>query len=168
MTDALARFRAEKDRYLKESPDSPFAKEALSGLYYYPESDAYIVMPLPETFEGRVVVLLETSSGGEQPYVRAARVAFELVGQPCALTLYQPTFKTGSKRFFVPFKDATSGHKTYGAGRYLEADLLAGGRVLLDFNYAYQPFCAYSERYRCPLPPAENRLTVPVYAGEKL
>ena len=166
--NALARFRAEKDAYFRESPDSPFEEKAFSGLHYYPESEAYVVTPVPVRFEGREVVLLGTSSGDEQPYVRAARVTFELDAQPCALTLYQPTFETDSGRFFVPFKDATSGRETYGAGRYLEASLLSDGRVRLDFNYAYHPFCAYSEHYRCPLPPAENWLSVPVYAGEKL
>lgn len=166
--NALARFRAEKDAYFRESPDSPFEEKAFSGLRYYPESGAYVVTSLPEHFDNREVVLLETSTGDEQPYVRAARATFELDGQPCALTLYQPTFETDSARFFVPFRDATSGRETYGAGRYLEADLLGDGRVQLDFNYAYHPFCAYSARYRCPLPPAENWLSVPVYAGEKL
>jgi uncharacterized protein (DUF1684 family) len=171
--NALARFRAEKDAYFRESPDSPvqdtgFQGAAFSGLHYYPESAAYIVTPLPERFGGREVVLLETSTGDEQTYFRAARATFELGGQPCALMLYQPTFETGGERFFVPFRDATSGQETYGVGRYLEADLLSDGRVLLDFNYAYHPFCAYSPRYRCPLPPVENRLSVPVYAGEKL
>ena len=166
--NALARFRAEKDAYFRESPDSPVQDTGFSGLRYYPESEAYVVTPLLERFGGREVVLLQTSSGDEQPYFRAARATFELGAQPCALTLFQPTFETDSGRFFVPFKDATSGRETYGAGRYLEAGLLSDGRVRLDFNYAYHPFCAYSERYRCPLPPAENRLTVPVYAGEKL
>ncbi len=74
--------------------------------------------------------------------------------------------------FFLPFKDATSGRETYGAGRYLDShrpglQQLEGGRFEIDFNYAYNPYCAYNENYRCPLPPAENWLKVPIHAGEK-
>ncbi len=164
---ALTRFRADKDAYFRENPDSPVADATFSGLLYYSPSEAYVVTAAFEPFGGREVVVLETSTGDEQPYLRAGRATFELAGQPCALILFRPTFGD-SQRFFIPFQDATSGTQTYAAGRYLEADLLPDGRVLLDFNYAYAPFCAYSPRYRCPLPPAENRLTVPVYAGERL
>ncbi len=164
----LERTRRDKDRYLETDPDSPLYGAPFSGLAYYAEAELYTVTAEFRRAEGREVVLLGTSSGDEQPYFRMGRATFELEGRACTLTLYQPTFETDSARFFVPFKDATSGSETYGAGRYLEAALLSNGQILLDFNYAYHPFCAYSERYRCPLPPAENTLLVPVYAGEKL
>ena len=67
----------------------------------------------------------------------------------------------------MPFVDATSGTETYGAGRYLELEALEDGTFLADFNLAYNPYCAYSEDYSCPIPPAENRISVPVRAGEK-
>lgn len=164
----LRRFRAAKDAYLREDPDSPVYGAAFGGLAYYPESDAYKVAAPFEPPAGREVVYLTTSVGDEQPYVRAGRAAFELAGRVCTLTLFRPTFETENARLFVPFTDLTSGTETYGAGRYLEAPLLLGDQVLLDFNYAYSPFCAYTDRYRCPLPPAENRLPVAVRAGEKL
>ena len=66
----------------------------------------------------------------------------------------------------MPFRDATSGAETYGAGRYLEARGLGRAGALLDFNYAYNPYCAYSQEWRCPIPPIENHLTVPIRAGE--
>ena len=168
MTTPLGRFRRDKDHYLGADPDSPLYGAAFSGLSYYPESAQYVVEAAFARFAAREVVQLATSSGDEQPYDRVGRATFELAGQACALTLYRPTFATANDRFFIPFQDATSGAETYGAGRYLEATLSSAQRVLLDFNYAYHPFCAYSERYRCPLPPAENVLTVPIYAGEKL
>ena len=99
-----------------------------------------------------------TSRGDAQPYDRAGRATFELDGRVCTLTFYQPAFETADDRFFIPFGDATSGAETYGAGRYLEAHLSAPEQILLDFNYAYHPFCVLSERYCCPLPPAEQRL----------
>lgn len=164
----LERFRADKDAYLRDDPDSPVYGTAFAGLVYYPESAAYTVSAAFEPLEGREVVYLTTNVGDEQPFVRAGRASFELGGQPCTLTLFRPTFETENTRLFVPFTDLTSGSETYGAGRYLEAPLLPDGQVLLNFNYAYSPFCALSDRFRCPLPPAENRLTVAVYAGEKL
>ncbi len=164
----LERFRRDKDQYLETDPDSPLYGTPFFGLSYYAESESYTVTAAFRRAEDRKAVLLGTS-GDEQPYFLAGYADFELNAQPCTLTLYQPTFEPGdSTRFFVPFKDAMSGAETYGAGRYLEAPLLSGGQILLDFNRAYHPFCAYSERYRCPLPPAENILSVPIYAGEKL
>jgi uncharacterized protein (DUF1684 family) len=146
MTDALGRFRAEKDLYFRENPGSPVEDAAFSGLSYYPASEAHVVTAALEPLKGRVVVL-ETSTGDEQPYFRSGRA----------------TFETDDERVFVPFRDATSGTQTYGAGRYLEASPLSEGRVLLDFNYACSLFCAFSARYRCPL---TNRLSMPVRAGE--
>jgi uncharacterized protein len=73
----------------------------------------------------------------------------------------------GDDRFFVPFMDATSGTETYAAGRYIEAELDANGNIMIDFNEAYNPYCAYSPRWSCPIPPVENRLKVPLRAGEK-
>lgn len=164
---ALARFRADKDSYLRTSPDSPLEGSAFTGLNYYPPEARLRLEATLEPFATRETVFLETSTGDTQPYLRFGRSSFAVDAQPCTLTLYQPTY-AAEERFFVPFRDATSGHETYGAGRYLEVSLLPDGRVLLDFNYAYHPFCVYSARYRCPLPPAENRLSVAIRAGEKL
>jgi uncharacterized protein (DUF1684 family) len=83
-------------------------------------------------------------------------------GQPVELTLYKD-----SHGFFLPFVDSLAGKETYGAGRYLEPEALGEGKFLVDFNLAYNPWCAYSPMYSCPLPPDENRLTVPIRAGEK-
>jgi uncharacterized protein (DUF1684 family) len=71
-------------------------------------------------------------------------------------------------RLFVPFADQTSGNETYDAGRYMELDPTATGFYLVDFNVAYHPYCYYSPEYDCPFPPAENRLAVPIRAGERL
>jgi uncharacterized protein (DUF1684 family) len=83
----------------------------------------------------------------------------------CKLTAYQPNPKD-SKTFFVPFRDLTSGQTTYGGGRYIDTRL-AGTKVPLDFNRAYNPYCVFNYDYACPIPPEENRLPVAVEAGEK-
>ncbi len=107
---------------------------------------------------------LGTSMGDREGYQRVGRVSFDLEGKSCELFLYSQ--EENPAVCFVPFRDKTSGVETYGAGRYLEAELSADGWVEIDFNYAYNPYCAYNENWSCPLPPMENWLTVPIRAGE--
>jgi uncharacterized protein (DUF1684 family) len=106
------------------------------------------------------------SLGAPESYQRWGTAEFELNGQPQKLTLLQ---KAGDKQLFVPFTDPTNGQQTYGAGRYIDVPLPAAeaNEIELDFNQAYSPYCAYNHEYSCPKPPAENRLTVPVAAGEQ-
>ena len=98
--------------------------------------------------------------------------AFELLDRPVRLTAYRiagPEGETGdADALFVPFLDATSGTETYGAGRYLDLEPDEDGTWTLDFNLAYHPSCVYDPRFSCPLTPPENRLPLPVEAGERL
>jgi hypothetical protein len=110
---------------------------------------------------------MDMSGGGPgQVYLPAARVRFATDDGDQQLTLYQSE-STGPLDYFVPFRDATSGKETYGGGRYLEVQADRFGRVVLDFNEAYNPYCAYNDAWACPLPPPENWLTVAVRAGER-
>ena len=109
-----------------------------------------------------------TSSGQVANYRPVGRLMFELYGRPCRLTVYQGLDEhSAADPPFVPFTDATSGDETYGGGRYMDVRPLVPGvdTVTLDFNFTYHPYCAYSERYSCPVPPAENALPVAVRAG---
>jgi len=122
---------------------------------------------------------IRDSTGGEDGairYRRAGELQFQLVGTPCQLTVLSLVQYAGG--LFVPFKDLTAPHQTYGAGRYLfdtakDTDGLVlkitpgSPDVVIDFNYAYNASCAYSPRWACPLAPPENFLRVPVTAGEK-
>ena len=107
---------------------------------------------------------IPTSDGATQVYRRAGRVRVVVGGQEAPLTLFAPQAGHG---LFLPFRDATAGRETYGAGRYLDVAPPVDGRVVLDFNYAYNPYCAYNEHWSCPLPPVENWLRVPIRAGER-
>ncbi len=107
---------------------------------------------------------MQTSTGDVAPFVRWGKISFEVENQPAQLTVYKDT---DSGEFFLPFADATSGNETYGAGRYLEVEVLPNGQLLVEFNYAYNPYCAYNERWSCPITPLENRIQVPIRAGEK-
>lgn len=169
MTDErdLEEFRHQKDDFLLTDPMSPLPTDArarFGGLNYYPPTAGVEFIVTPKPYDEPEVIAMATSDGRVRPYERWAQVTFEIDGQEFALTVYRDE---ESGHLFLPFQDATSGSETYGAGRYLELPILEDGRVLLDFNYAYHPFCAYSPSYSCPLPPEENRLPIPIRAGER-
>jgi hypothetical protein len=160
-------FRREKDEYLARDPGSPLdedARRGFTGLDYYPENPLLVIeADLDEAVEPGEV-RMATTSGGERSYRRAGIVRFEVDGTPAEITLYK---SDSPHELFVPFRDAASGVETYGAGRYLEVDPPRNGRVVVDFNYAYNPFCCYDDNWSCPLPPRENWLEVAIRAGEK-
>lgn len=164
MAENLEEFRKRKDEFFKTSTDSPIPTQdldAFEGLKYYPENPALRfdleLNPIsPEDIE------FETSTGEKRNYKKIGTLKFAVNGAPAELSLYQA--ESGS--YFLPFRDATSGKESYGAGRYLEVEE-EGGKFVLDFNFAYNPYCAYSPNFSCPLPPMENWLKVPIEAGEK-
>ena len=106
---------------------------------------------------------MDTSTGEKQTYVRAGKITFQVEGAAAELYLYS---SEDPHQLFLPFRDATSGKETYGAGRYLDVELNEDGTVQVDFNYAYNPYCAYNEDWSCPIPPVANWLEVPIAAGE--
>ena len=170
---AWERFRAGRDALFKSHPQSPLdraQKERFSGLDYFPYDPRLrfraLVKPLPEGAKpGLVVIELEEGRLGYRPFSTAAIDK----GQ---LTLFWMEGYGGG--LFLPFRDLTNGRETYGGGRYLYdtikgADLGAGqGHIVLDFNFAYNPSCAYSPRWVCPLSPPENSLAFRVEAGERV
>jgi len=162
----LTAFRAEKDEFFGHHPQSPLTPEQrrdFKRLEYFPESDALRLEVKVDPFTDQQPMQMQTSTGGVQTYVRYGRFQFEAEGQPAELTIYQ-----SENGFFLPFVDSLAGTETYPAGRYLEPEPFPGNRFLVDFNIAYNPYCAYNEMWSCPITPAENRLEVPIRAGEKL
>ncbi len=164
----LETYRAGKDEFFRDDPASPLpvpSRRNFGGLAYYPEAPHLAFEVTPEPYEEVEAVELSTSDGQNREYERWARLRFVVEGVEQSLTVFrQPD--TGD--LFLPFVDAGAGSETYGAGRYLDLPVLEGGRLLLDFNYAYHPYCAYNAAYSCPIPPAENRLRVHIRAGERL
>ena len=162
----LTDFRAEKDEFLGRHPQSPLTpeqKRGFVGLQYFPENDALRLEVQAEPLFDQQPMQMQTSTGGVQMYIRHARFKFQVDGQEAELTIYQ-----SENGYFLPFVDSLAGKETYPAGRYLEPESLPGNRFLVDFNLAYNPYCAYNEMWSCPITPAENRLKVPIRAGEKL
>ncbi|MBI4093149.1 MAG: DUF1684 domain-containing protein [Candidatus Kerfeldbacteria bacterium] len=159
----LEQFRRQKDDFMRE-PDSPIApadRVTFIGLKYFPDNPALAFDLELDTQVPNDQITMETSDGRKKTYTRAGRVNFAVAGQPATLSVYED-----EHGYFMPFRDATSGLDSYAAGRYLEPEMV-NGKLHVDFNYAYNPYCAYSERYSCPLPPAENWLKVPIRAGER-
>ena len=170
---ALEGHRKEKDAFFKTSPHSPIPeaeREAFDGLPYYPLDEDLVFEGLglePYAGDEPTSFQIPTSDGKLRPARRAGTFTFELGGAPRRLTAY--TFESGqSDSLFVPFLDATSGHETYGAGRYLDLEPDEDGTYAIDFNLAYHPSCVYAPQYSCPLTPAENRLATRIEAGERL
>jgi len=162
----LKRFRAEKDRVFRQDPNSPLTPEqrdAFAGLVYFDENPQLVINGTVDRDVEPGEVRMATSAGEEQVYQRYGVVRFRVDGEAAQVVLYA---SDDSDELFIPFRDATSGHETYGAGRYLEVHA-HGDDVTIDFNYAYNPNCAYDPAWSCPLPPAENWLKVPIRAGEK-
>ena len=162
----LTEFREAKDEFMRDDPHSPLTHEqrqSFTGLSYYPFNPAlHLHLPLDRDVADDAVPM-PTSTGEQQEFRRAGKIHFEVGGQPATLTVYQDE----DGELFLPLRDATSGHETYGAGRYLEPEWVDDDTVHVDFNYLYNPYCAYNEQYSCPLPPMENWLRVPIAAGEK-
>jgi len=162
----LEAFRTEKNEFFEKHPQSPLTREQkkdFHGLNYFPENNALCLevkvdeFPIKERFE------MQTSTGNVQIYEKYGKFNFIVDGVTAELTIYQ-----SEHGFFLPFADSLAGVETYPAGRYLEPELLPDGCFLVDFNVAYNPYCAYNEMWSCPIAPAENRLKVAVRAGEKL
>ncbi len=138
-------------------------KRSFAGLKYFDPEPALHLLIDVERFPEVEDVDVQTSSGVVQRYERFGRFRFSVDGQEAVLTVYR-----GEHGYFLPFADSLAGTETYGAGRYLEPEELPDGRFAVDFNLAYNPYCAYNEHWSCPLTPPENRLRVPIRAGERL
>lgn len=165
-TAALLDHRANRDEFFKHSPGSPIPpteRASFPGLSYYePNPDLVFTVPL-EIVEAEPVTI-GTTTGDERLYHRVASATVTVEGTDVTLGLYS----TGHPGLFLSWRDTTSGTATYGAGRYLDLEPNGDGTITIDFNYAYAPFCAYSDSYSCALPPHENWLEVAIRAGERI
>lgn len=161
----------EEFRSPQESPLSAAERQAFAGLPYYPASYRYYVLARLVRDSPAQVFEMVTSTPRRPLYRKYGEVFFTLAGRPLKLSVYQSQSLLTKPGFadylFIPFTDLTNGHGSYGGGRYLDLRMPPPGvsTMLLDFNCAYNPSCAYNLGYSCPVPPAENRLPVAVPAG---
>jgi uncharacterized protein len=184
----LAAARAKKDaEFQKEAEPVPANRKAgLLPLAYFSIDPGYDVPAMlkpagsgdkqseggpptsGEKTASPAVVVMPTSTGGQRQMRRVGTLEFSLKGQPMKLTAFVEVGAPNLDHLFVPFSDLTTGTETYPAGRYLDLDRNGTGIYDLDFNRAYHPYCYYNPNYDCPYPPPENRLKVPIRAGERL
>lgn len=167
-------MRRDKDSFFKEDSDSPIPhalRPTFTGLEYFPVDPKYRVQARLVRDPNPQKVVLATSKGVPREMIRDGFFEFAIDGTNQRLAAYkavpQPGHRHEDRSLFVPLRDATSGKETYGAARYLDIEELPTEDYLLDFNLAYNPYCAYSDDYVCPFPPRENWLSIPIRAGEK-
>lgn len=167
----VAEAREEKDRFMRNSEESPFAglDQEYKGLNYFDPDQQFRVTARLNRIEKPKLVELPTSDGQTSQYLEYGYAHFNIDGVACRLLILEIT-EPGPDRgtLFLAFADETSTRETYGAGRYLDLKKNPGSSsIILDFNEAYNPYCAYNASFSCPLPPRENLLEVAIRAGEK-
>jgi uncharacterized protein (DUF1684 family) len=168
--EELAAARAVKDRSFRQDPDSPIPadkRDAILPLSYYPIDPNYAVPAVLRLAAERPVFEMLTSSGEARRMQLVGVLEFTLHGKMHSLGAFVEEGTERITTLFVPFADQTTGKETYSAGRYLDIYSTATGYYMIDFNTAYNPYCAYNAAFECPFPPSSNRLDAPVRAGEK-
>jgi uncharacterized protein (DUF1684 family) len=167
--DDIAAWRAAIDRDFREKPDPIPAdkRDTLLPLRYYAPDISYSVPAILRVADERPVFEMPTSTGTIRRMERVGVLEFTLQGQPMTLGAFVEEGTRRIEDLFVPFADLTTGKETYPAGRYLDLQPTATGIYTIDFNRAYNPYCAYNDSYECPFPPPSNRLKVAIPAGEK-
>jgi uncharacterized protein (DUF1684 family) len=170
----LREYRAEKDSLFRTTDWSPIKeqeRDSFSGLNYFPQNDEFRFSgPIHLYNNPKPTRIYATKSGDVRPARTLGYFSFEYNGAEYRLEIFRMYSKkdTTQSFLFLGFTDATTGNETYGAGRYIDLDENSENYYTVDFNYAYNPYCAYNERYSCALPPAANRLPFEVTAGEKV
>lgn len=166
--------RAEKDKEFINPDETPLAKEEIgsfTGLNYFKPDLNYRVTAKLARESSPDTIKMKTTTERLPLYLVYGKASFTLDGREHTLTIFRNVglmTKPGYEDYlFVPFTDETSGKKSYGGGRYIDARIIEGDSIILDFNRAYNPYCVYSKKYSCPIPPQENYINAKILAGEK-
>ena len=162
--------RRDKNNFMKYDEQSPLSeeqKEIFTTLHYFEPDPAWRIEAQVEENEEKELLTLPTSDNKQKPFKKWGYAVFEKDGEEHRLLLLEAAYGQAEEGLFLPFSDATSANETYGAGRYLDLEMPEGKKITIDFNKAYNPYCAYSDEFSCPFPPRENNLSIAVKAGEK-
>jgi uncharacterized protein (DUF1684 family) len=166
----LKKFRKEKHKNFLSSK-SPLSEEERSnfvGLNYFPPDSNFLKTAAFKRIQSPDTLEFETNTDRKPKYISLGELHFTINDTMCKLILFKP-LNPEDTTLFLPFTDATNGLSTYYTGRYVDISPSSlGDSVLVDFNRSYNPYCAYSDRYSCPIPPRSNQLSVKITAGEKL
>jgi uncharacterized protein len=169
----LEKIEKERERQFKfirfnvESPLSETQKQNFKALTFYEINPSYRIKARLIPVENKKIREVPLTDGSKEKYIEHSFAEFELGGKTNRLLLLQSVKETDMRNFFLAFADETSGRETYGGGRYMNVRQDGKNSLTLDFNLAYNPYCAYNPDYACPLPPKENILTISIEAGEK-
>jgi uncharacterized protein (DUF1684 family) len=169
----IAAFRQKYKADFLEDKNSPLKKEDLQYLRFYDADSTYRVEAKAQIVASAPTFVMPVFAGTGSEYVKYANLSMQVNGKPVTLSVYRNTrlakIPAYADYLFLPFTDETNGQETYGGGRYIdlrEADF-KNGSVIIDFNKAYNPYCAFAGGYSCPKPPDENQLKIAIAAGEK-
>lgn len=165
-------YQQEQNQKFKDSEKSPLTqgdRKSFKGLPFFPIDSSYRITARYEQLVEPYQVKFPTTTRREAVYLAFAKAIFTLNGKKQELILYFSPSLARQKEYqdylFIPFTDPTNGEETYGGGRYLEGRIPDADIIVLDFNKAYNPYCAYNPRYSCPIVPQENQISEPVKAG---
>lgn len=172
--DSVIQFQKNMNEHYADSVKSPLKKKdwaVFKALEFFPISEKYFVTATFKRTKKEKPFEMKTTTSRKPLYVKYGELHFEIDGIPCQLNVYQnvefskkPVYKN---TLFLPFTDYTSGVESYGGGRYIDLEIQKGNTWTIDFNQAYNPYCAYNEKYSCPIVPEENDLKVEIKAGVK-
>lgn len=172
---SIRKFQKELNQSFGNPEKSPLMKDKIQdfeGLPFFSVNEKYRVTAKFEKLPPELLVSLKTSDKRLRDYERFAIATFELEGKQFQLTLFKSTAKVITPGYenslFLPFTDQSNGKETYGGGRYMDVEIPLGDTIVIDFNKAYNPYCAYSDRYSCPIPPQENDLQISILSGVKI
>ena len=168
VVDRIKKERKEKHKYMSSSK-SPLPKGETSdfiALNYFPIDTAYSINSFFQLVVNGPIFEMRTNTDRQPAYQKYGMLIFELNNQLDTLWAYKSMEQQGNE-LFIPFTDLTNGNETYYSGRFIDIEVPEGDSVLLDFNSCYNPYCAYNEKYSCPIPPLENHLNTAILAGEK-
>ena len=172
LTKEVKQFQDGLNKEYKDAETSPLPKEereSFKGINFFPTNLSYVVMAkFVRTADERIFAMPTTGNITKQ-YVKYGEAQFVLKGKPCKLNVYQSVDLAKQRKYrdylFIPFRDGTSGKETYAGGRYIDLTIPQSDTLIINFNLAYHPYCAYTEGYNCPIPPRENYLPIKVEAG---
>ncbi len=168
---ALAKFREGKDKHWKEDKESPLTEEqkaSFKGLKYFPPNkDLSFELPLDTNIPdvGKEVVI-KTTGGDEQVYKKAGKIGFKVEGKDIDTTVFEDP-EVEQFQYYLIFRDSTTGKETYENGRMMQVEK-KGDKLVVDFNYAYNPYSSYNDNWDCPITPKENVLNAQIKAGGKI
>lgn len=173
-TEQILQMRKEKDLFFSDSVKSPLKpneRKEFTGLKYFAVDSNYRVTATLIAYKKKKNKKFNTSSGNVREYSIYGEIVFTLFDKKISLQVYQ-TLNPGKSNnnlfhLFLPFTDNTSGEESYGGGRYIDCEINNPKYVVIDFNLAYNPYCAYTNGYSCPIPPKENHIPIEIRAGEK-